>query len=294
MKVLIPKTTLHLRTEKGNKVNIKPCVRFALALFVWALFFSLKSILAVAAAVVIHECAHFAVCAKHRIKVFAMVPLPWGMTVATPLIYNKKLQIRVSAAGPICNFIVLLLCAFFRKVTGINSDFFEIFMIANFADGFLNLLPVLPLDGGIILKANMCEKFGLVSGFAKCIYISAFAGVIILVFGVMIILATGYNFSYFAAGLFIVVNLKHERELLLCIKKRIFTGEIKSSPKIRYINVEASCHALCLANLISTAYTLVFLVNQDGKFIGEASQEILIRKLFENTLITVGECVEKL
>jgi len=293
MKVSTLKTTLHFRTEKGNKVNIKPCVRFALALFVWALFFSLKSILAVALAVVIHECAHFAVCAKYRIKVFAMTPLPWGMTVATPLIYNKRLQVRVSVAGPLSNFAVLLICVFIKKVMNINSDFFELFVIANFADGFLNLLPVLPLDGGIILKANLCEKFGLAAGFAKCIYISAFSGAIILVLGAMIILATGYNFSYFAAGLFIIANLKHERELLLCIKKRIFTGEIKSMPKIRYINVDASCHALCLANLISAAYTIVFLVSRDGKFIGEASQELLIKKLFENTLITVGECVEK-
>ena len=272
---------------------MKPCVRFALALFVWALFFSLKSIFAVALAVVMHECAHLMACRKLKIKVLAMMPLPWGMTVATPLIYNRKMQIMVSLAGPFCNFVTLVLCVAFKLVFKINSVFLDLFMLANFADGFLNLFPVLPLDGGIVLKAYLCEKFGLAGGFAKCIYISAFTGAVILLFGVLVIVATGYNFSYFAAGLFVLGNLKHERELLVCIKKKVFTGEIKSNDKIRCISVDGACHALCLANLISPSYTIVFLVNENGRFKGEVSQSELIKRLFENTLITIGECVEK-
>jgi len=275
-------------------LNIRPCVRFALALFVWALFFSLKSIFAVALAVVIHECAHLLVCMKLKIKILGMMPLPWGMTVLAPLIYNKKMQIAVSIAGPLCNFVTLAVCLAVRSAFSINSEFFDLFIIADFADGFLNLLPVLPLDGGIILKAHLCEKSGLAGGFAKCIYISALFGAVILFWGIMIILATGYNFSYFAAGLFVLGNLKHERELLMCIKKKVFNGEIKSNRKIRCISVDSSCNALCLANLISPAHTLIFLVNKNGRFVGDVSQTRLIEKLFENTLITIGECVEKI
>ena len=274
-------------------MKLKPCIRFALALLVWALLFSLKSIFAFLLAVLAHEAAHLLMCMKLKVKVLGMTPLPWGMTISTPLIYDIKSQFYISAAGPVCNFIILSLCVSFKKFFNINLEFFDVFMLANFADGFLNLLPVLPLDGGIILKSRLCKAFGLSGGFTKAMQITAFLGTVILIFGIAVFLVTGYNFSYAAAGVFILVNLKHERELLMCIKKRVFTGEIKSAEKIKYISVDASCHAICLANLISCSYTLVFLVNKNGRFLKEVSQDIILQKLFENSLITVGECVEK-
>lgn len=274
-------------------MKIKPCVRFALALFVWALLFSLKSIFAVALAVIAHECAHLLMCMKLKVKVLGMTPLPWGMTIATPLIHDIKSQIYISAAGPLCNFAILAVCMAAKAAFKIHSGFFEIFMLANFADGFLNMLPVLPLDGGIILKSHLCAVRGLAGGFAGSMRITAVAGTVIFLLGIQVFLVSGYNLSYVAAGLFILADLKHEKELLMCIKKRVFTGEIKSSPRIKYISVDSSCHALCLANLISCAYTLVFLVNENGRFSGEVTQNMLIEKLFENSLVTVGECVEK-
>ena len=275
------------------KINLKPCVRFALALFVWALLFSFKSIFAVGLAVLLHECAHLLMCVALKVRVVGMTPLPWGLTISTPLIYDIKSQLLISASGPACNFVILAVCAALRTVSGISGDYFELFMLANLADGLLNLLPVLPLDGGIILKSRLCAVYGLAGGFLKSMRITAFAGAVIFVIGIQIFLVTGYNFSYAAAGLFVLVNLRHERELLMCIKKRIYTGEIKSASKIKYICVDSSCHALCLANLISCNHTLIFLVNDNGRFAGELTQEELIKKLLQNSLITAGECVEK-
>ena len=274
-------------------MKLKPCIRFALALLVWALLFSLKSITAFLLAVILHEGAHLLMCRKLKVRVLGMMLLPWGMTIATPLIYDGKSQFLISSAGPLCNFFILLVCIGFKKIFSVNSEFFDVFMLANFAGGFLNLLPALPLDGGIILKSHLCQVLGLSRGFTVTMHITAILASVITAFGILLFLATGYNFSYAVAGIFIFVNLKHEKELLMCIKKRIFTGEIKSEKKIKYITVDASCHAVCLANLISCAYTLVFLVNENGKFLKEVPQELILKKLFENSLITVGECVEK-
>lgn len=259
----------------------------------WALLFSVKSIAIIAAAVLLHEAAHFAMCLHLGVKILAFTPLPWGMSIHTPLIDSPRMQLAISAAGPLCNFAVLALCCAVRSVFGINSADFGLFMLANFADGFLNLLPALPLDGGIILKSRLCIGHGLAGGFKTAINISAAIGVLIFLFGVGAFLESGYNFSYMAAGVFILSNLKHERQLLMCIKKRVFTGEIKSAQKIRYITVDENCNAICLASLISCSYTLIFLVNSSDRFLGEVTQEELIKKLFENSLITVGECIEK-
>lgn len=276
------------------KIELKPCVRFALALFVWALLFSVKSILIIAAAVLLHECAHILACLIFKVQILGFEPLPWGLTVATPLIYDKKLQFAISIAGPACNLAVLAVCCALRAFMPEDSGTMELFMLANLADGLLNLLPALPLDGGIILKSRLCSAFGLAAGFKAALRITAAAGALILAFGIEVLIATGYNFSYIAAALFILSNLRHERELLMCIKKRVFTGEIKSAERVKYVSVDASCNAICLANLISCSHTLVFLVNDGGRFSGEVTQEQLIKKLFENSLITVGECIEKI
>mgnify|MGYP004653197907 FL=1 len=274
-------------------MKLKPCVRFALALFVWVLLFSVKSILIIATAVIMHETAHYLMCRRLNVKVCSIMPLPWGLTVSTPLIYNHRMQILVSAAGPACNFLLLGICLFIKHFFRIYSYDFDFFILANLADGALNLLPALPLDGGVILNSCLCVKKGLAAGFNKSLGITVVTGGIILISGIQIFIATGCNFSFAAVGFFILLNLQHERELLMCIKKRIFTGEIKSGRKIKYITVDYDCSALCLTNMITSAYSLVFLINRNGRFVGELNQEDMICSLLKCSCITVGECIEK-
>lgn len=274
-------------------MKLAPCVRFALALFVWVLLFSLKNILIIALAVFLHELAHFAVCCRLKIKVCSVTPLPWGLTLATPLIYSLRSQLLVSSAGPICNFVIFFGCIIIKKIFCICSYDFDFFILANLADGALNLLPALPLDGGVMLNSFLCLKKGLAGGFIKSMKITVITGALILLYGIQIFISTGYNLSYAAAGLFILLNLNHERELLMCIKKRVFTGEIKSAEKIRYVRADAGCSALCLANMISSSYSTVFLVNENGRFLGELTQDRMIKKLLECSYVTMGECIEK-
>lgn len=259
----------------------------------WVLLFSLKSIFAMALAIVWHELGHLIVCKKLNVDVIKMMPLPWGVTIITPLIHDLKSQVLISLAGPVFNFAMIFLCVAVKNIFKISSDFLNLFILSNFAGGFLNLLPVLPLDGGIALKSALCEVLGVAKGFKRCMQISAVLGAIVFAFGIAVVFTTGYNFSYITAGLFILLNLRHERELLICLKKRVLTGEIKSQPKIKYITADASSDALCLTNLIAPSHTTVFLVNKNGRFLGEVSQDTMIKHLLKNSLISIGECIEK-
>lgn len=274
-------------------MNIKSCVRFALALFVWVLLFSLKSILPVAATVVLHEAAHYAMCRRYKVPVYSVVPLPWGITVSTPLISNQKMQLAISAAGPLCNILIFLLCILLKGIFKIHSSAFDFFIFTNLADGILNLMPALPLDGGSILNSYLCSKYGLAAGFNRSFKITVLIGGIIFICGIQIFIVTGYNFSFAAVGLFILLNLNHEKELLMCIKKRIFTGEIKSSKRIKYISVDFDWRALCLISVISSAYSVIFLVNRNGRFVGELNQQDMIAKILKCSSVSVGECIEK-
>lgn len=269
---------------------LKPSVRFALTLLVWVLLFSAESMFVAAAVLLAHEAAHWAACRALGVPVFGISALPWGLTITTPLMYEPGRQIFISAAGPLCNFVLIGICCLIRRFFSVSGEMFDFFVIANLADGVFNLLPALPLDGGIILKAVLCHLHGLVNGVKRTIAVTAAVGGIVFILGMFVFIDTGSNFSFAVVGLFVLFNLRRENELLLCLRKRILTGEIESAAKIRYVRVQDTCRAICLVGTVTCEYATVYLVEKDGRFIGEVTCGGMIAELCKNTAVTMGEC----
>jgi len=143
-------------------LKLKPNISFALMLVVWASIFSVKWVLVVGSAVILHEAAHMAMCFAMGVRVFDLKALPWGITATTTIMHDPLTQFAVSLAGPMSNFFLLLLCPVIERI--FSQDTAELFALANLADGLLNLIPALPLDGGIILNYSVYFKssdFGL-------------------------------------------------------------------------------------------------------------------------------------
>ena len=273
-------------------MKIRPCVKFSAMLVMWALVFSVKWIAVVGVCVLLHEIAHMVACRILGIPVFGILPLPWGLTAFAPVMYEPYCQFLVSVAGPAFNFFLLAFSGIVKRIFG--SEVAELFVLANLANGILNLVPALPLDGGIILKSVLCSGFGLVRGFVYVIRITAAIGVLLMLLGIQVFWVTGCNVSYFVAGLFIIYNIRHEKELVICIKKRILTGEIRSLGVYRKIYVSHDSNALCLVNLISPSYTAIFTVMKENEEIGTLHQGQLLEYVMKNTMITAGECIEKM
>lgn len=272
-------------------LSFKPCVRFALAIFVWAVIFSPEWVIVVGTAVFLHELSHIGVCSLMGVCVYDMRAMPWGITARTPFMHRPSVQFTVSAAGPAANILLLGLCPVIERYFGEGTA--ELFALANLADAILNLIPALPLDGGVMLKSIICSWLGLVKGAVCMIRITAFVGAVMMIFGIHILQITGSNASYLVAGCFILCNLRHERELIMCLRKKLLTGEIVSLPPVRTISVDYSSNALCLIDLITESRTTVFRIMKDGSEVGTLEQNKLIDCVIKNTMITVGECIEK-
>ena len=257
----------------------------------WLTFFSPKWVAAVSVAVILHEAAHLAACRALGIEVLDIRALPWGLTASAPVIHEPFAQIAVSVAGPMANFFLLFFCPAISKY--ISKDASELFALANISDGVLNLIPALPLDGGIMLKALLCSRFGIVRGFGYMMRLTLIVSCIIVALGVCIFIVSGDNFSFVMAGVFMLINTRHEKEIVMHLKKKILTGEIKSIKRPRRVYADFSSHALCLINHISPSYTVDICVMQSGKICGYISQRRLIECVLKNSTITVGECIEK-
>ncbi len=272
--------------------RLKPCKRFSFFVFMWAMLFSVKSIVILTFVVFLHEMAHVAVCRFLKIRVYGIRSLPWGVTAEVHLINDPISQIAVSMAGPFANFALLIFCPLVEAV--FSKETAELFALFNFANGFLNLIPALPLDGGVVLKSFLTSVFGFVRGFKYAIRITAFVGIVIILFGLQFLLVTGFNASYLIAGMFILFNLKHERRLAMCTRMRLFTGEFKSRGAVKRVKADSKSHAICLLEIISPTHITIFKVMENGIYKGELHQERLMECILKNTTITLGECIEKL
>lgn len=260
-------------------------------LLLWMLFFPARWLVAIGLAVGLHELSHMGACTLLGIRVLGIKALPWGLCASTPLMYDPMNQLVVSLAGPMCNFFLLAFCPLIDLY--ISPEASSLFAVANLADGLLNLLPALPLDGGIVIKAFLCSRLGLVRGLSVMMRVTVVTGSVLMLLGIHIFYITGSNASYIVAGVFIIYNLRHEREIAMCIRKRILTGEITSAPYIRRIHADCGSNAICFVDSISPSRSLEIVVTQEGKVMGVLPQNSLVENVLKNSTITLGQCIEK-
>lgn len=128
----------------------------AIALFVLAALFGyIKPLLLYFLIAFIHELCHLIACIVFKIKPNAFIILPFGATLEVSNINNIKSirQIIIYLAGPFSFFINLIWINMLFKISIINNVNYEFLLNANLIMCLLNLLPIFPLDGFIVIKA---------------------------------------------------------------------------------------------------------------------------------------------
>ncbi len=116
----------------------------------------------------VHELGHLIAGLIMRMKPEKIELMPFGFSISFKISveeYNKKIKkgnmleikkIIVAIAGPITNFIIILL----TDILNINTLKSIIIIYTNFLIMIFNLLPIYPLDGGRILKSILYINFG--------------------------------------------------------------------------------------------------------------------------------------
>lgn len=113
------------------------------------------------AALLVHEAGHLLACRAVGVRPARLVLWPFGAVIELPpgALGSPAAESVVAAAGPLASLAVAALAAA-AVAAGAETPASRLFLAANLAVGGVNVLPVLPLDGGRWLRAALAMRWG--------------------------------------------------------------------------------------------------------------------------------------
>ncbi len=182
--------SLALKLFKSAKIIKVVLAGASVAAYSW--FFSFQFAAALIACLVFHEYGHIRAMKYFGMKTkgIYLIPFVGGLAVSDEKINTRWQDVVISIMGPTFGLIMSSVCLIIYWLTG--SEFFAGLATFNALLNLFNLLPILPLDGGHILKSisfSMNSKIGLLAcvlGAAAGVFISYALGLALLGFLLLI------------------------------------------------------------------------------------------------------------
>lgn len=187
---LIGLGSLALKLFKSAKLIKVILAGASIAAYSW--FFSFQFAAALIACLVFHEYGHIRAMKYFGMKTkgIYLIPFVGGLAVSDEKINTRWQDVVISIMGPTFGLFMSVICLLIYWLTG--SEFFAGLAAFNALLNLFNLLPILPLDGGHILKSisfSMNSKIGLLAcvlGAAAGVFISYALGLALLGFMLLI------------------------------------------------------------------------------------------------------------
>lgn len=163
-------------------------------------------------ALIIHELSHILVSMAQGGKIHKLRVFPIGLNAVFSEDFNKDTNtFLINISGPLSNILISLGCFLLSTYYLPKSDNMRFFILTNVFLAVFNMLPVLPLDGGRILRDILTSQIGLFKAYKYSIRVSKGLGLFIILIGLVQIHNNIYNFSLIFLGSYIFCFLKNEK-----------------------------------------------------------------------------------
>lgn len=189
---------------KGMQIKIHPT-------FVGLLLISILSGLALRAfivfsLVILHEFFHMAVARRYGVKITRIELYPYGGTAVLEDTFEgkRKDETIIALAGPAFNLSLFLLIATLRWEGILTGAWALELQKINFWLAIFNLIPVLPLDGGRVVRAQLAGIFGFVNTTKFLAKAGKWMGGIFVFMGFLL---QGFGYYFYEPVIFIVLGV---------------------------------------------------------------------------------------
>lgn len=228
----------------------------------------------------LHELAHIAAARMSGIKISYIELQPFGVCarLKSEVIEKPASEILIALAGPTFS----LLLAAVGHISGKASEYF---IYCNLATAVVNLLPVLPLDGGRVLRAALTLKMGAVAAYNTAVKASRIPLAVIVLISVYAIVTAQFNFSLILIGVFLLGNLFAEQHNIsrqavremLHYKEKLKPAELS---RATILCADKSTPARKILPLLSyNRYHIIHITDRDMKVIKTVTEGQLLEAI---------------
>lgn len=119
-------------------------------------------------------------------------------------------EIIIAAAGPFTSFLLALIGYHASAMFSIQQEWITFYIIANLVIGFFNLLPIIPLDGGRILRAYLAYFVGFKRATKISLWMSKILCLGLSIFGLYTVKHNPVNIMLPFLAIFIYIAAKRE------------------------------------------------------------------------------------
>ncbi len=253
---------------------------------------SFASFLITYVSLIFHEGIHLYFLAKQQIPVQKITIEPFGISIETDRQMPKNAVVYLSA--PIGN---LLVAGFFILLHFWQKNFiYTQWILANISLGLVNLLPILPLDGGRVLLLKMEQKYGKEQAKKRMAFVSLGLLIPMLCLMMFLIEKTNGSFGLLLVLIFICYTLLSGNRLLTYkkLKNQAFrneNGAFQTVQAVEHLGVRWDYPAKkLLKNFCGEKYYIINIF-QDGKLLKTVTETQIVNKLLTTDRnITVLEC----
>ena len=273
---------------------------FLLVLTIVILSRNLKIFLLMYSIVMIHELFHLFAAYKFNVKIKGIKIMPFGMTLEIKDDYIKKPEheILIALAGPFSNMLMIIMTYMLKAYCLFNTDDMTFFILGNMIIGLVNLLPILPLDGGRMLRAALTLQLGIIRAFQITLKLTKLFSALFLILGIYIWYITGFNTSVLLISIFTIFNIIDERErgyltvmkeVIYCKEKLLKAGILK----VKNMAVAYNIPAQKLLKYFSYNYfCLITVVDNEMQILGTLTEvQIVLGLIALGSKATVEEII---
>ncbi|MDD2422319.1 MAG: M50 family metallopeptidase [Heliobacteriaceae bacterium] len=209
-------------------------------------------------------------------------------------------EMIVALAGPLCSFFLFAILEGVRIGGGPGHEILDFLRNVNFCLGMFNLVPVLPLDGGRLLRAWLASRFGALRATFTA---AAWGEGIALVFGLLAIIGlywrqTGLDLPIIAG--FLLLGVHKERRMgpmvfwgLLQGKRRQLNQRSAWRGEVVVARQDVPVSSL-LPQIAPERCLVVTVVDRKGRILGQIGEGELLARLAQGKAdIVIGDMVRK-
>ena len=247
-------------------------------------------------ALILHESGHFYIAAKERLPVSMVEFTPFGGAMQISLsdgLAGRK-GVLLASAGMIVNLICAVCTLILLRRAA--SSFLNWFLLANLSMLAINLLPVLPLDGGRILLSLLAPRLGRPRAFRKLLTLGRILAGGMMAYGLGLAIWGIYQPAWMLLGCYLLYAASLEEKhgtarYLSALFSRRFKIDSGTAIPVQHLCVDANMPLFALLpQLQPNAYHMITVVDDTAcKMQGTLNEEQLFQAVMNTPSVTVKE-----